>query len=102
MCTFSQIGKVELLNLDFSPNKECFRLIGIFFLPIGEKFGTGKPDKVLYREKALYGFSVSLRLIGFNVMTNFIFTSQSCVRTVIYTTNRVVPGQFSQRQITSS
>ena len=28
---FSQIGKVFFLNLDFSANLECFRLIVIFF-----------------------------------------------------------------------
>ena len=32
---FSQIGKVYLLNLDFSANLECFGLIGIFFCQLG-------------------------------------------------------------------
>ena len=38
---FSKIGKVYLLNWDFSANWECSRSIGNFFQPIRIKFGTG-------------------------------------------------------------
>ena len=33
---FSKIGKVDLLNLDFSANWECFRSIGNFFSQLGK------------------------------------------------------------------
>ena len=38
---FSHIGKINLLNLDFSANWECFRLIGNFFSQLGKRFDTG-------------------------------------------------------------
>ena len=34
---FSQIGKVYLLNLDFSADWKCFNIIGIFFSQYGKK-----------------------------------------------------------------
>ena len=52
---FSKIGKVYLLNWDFSANLECSRSIGIFFSQLG-KIWYRKPDPVLYREKALNQF----------------------------------------------
>ena len=40
---FSKIGKVNLLNWDFSANWECYRSIGNFFSQLGKKLvpGTG-------------------------------------------------------------
>ena len=49
---FSKIGKVNLLNLDFSANWECSKSIGNFSAN-WEKIWYQKPDPVLYREKAL-------------------------------------------------
>ena len=48
---FSKIGKVNLLNWDFSANWECSRSIGNFFSQLGKKWYR-KPDPVLYREKS--------------------------------------------------
>ena len=45
---FFQIGKVYLLNLDFSANWECFRSTGNFFHPFGKKNGTGNKTPDLY------------------------------------------------------
>ena len=50
---FCKIGKVYLLNWDFSANWECFRSIGNFFSQLGKNLEYRKPDPVLYREKAL-------------------------------------------------
>ena len=60
---FSKIGKVNLLNLDFSANWECSRSIGNFSAN-WEKIWYRKPDPVLYREKALrsYHFETKSRL----------------------------------------
>ena len=49
---FSKIGKVYLLNWDFSANWECSRSIGNIFSQLG-KIWYRKPDPVLYREKGL-------------------------------------------------
>ena len=49
---FNKIGKVYLLNSDFSANWECSRSIGIFSAN-WEEIWYRKPDPVLYREKAL-------------------------------------------------
>ena len=49
---FNKIGKVYLLNWDFSANWECSTSIGNFFSQLG-KIWYRKPDPVLYREKAL-------------------------------------------------
>ena len=38
---FIKIGKVYLLNLDFSASWECFRSVGKIFQPTGEEFDTG-------------------------------------------------------------
>ena len=46
---FNKIGKVYLLNLDFSASWEC-----PIFSANWEKIWYQKPDPVLYREKALY------------------------------------------------
>ena len=48
---FCEIGKVYLLNLDFSTNWECFRSIGNFFQPIGKKFGTGNRTQFCIEKK---------------------------------------------------
>ena len=48
----SNIGKIYLLNWDFSANWECSRSIRNFFSQLG-KIWYRKPDPVLYREKAL-------------------------------------------------
>ena len=47
---FNKIGKVYLLNWDFSANWECSTSI---FSVNWEKIWYRKPDPVLYREKAL-------------------------------------------------
>ena len=47
---FSKIGKVNLLNWDFSANWECSTSIGNFFSQLGKNL---VPEPVLYREKAL-------------------------------------------------
>ena len=51
----SEIGKVYLLNRDFSANWECSSLPGLLgiFSANWEKIWYRKPDPVLYREKAL-------------------------------------------------
>ena len=49
---FNKVGKVYLLNSDFSANWECSRSIGTFSAN-WEKVWYRKPDPVLYREKAL-------------------------------------------------
>ena len=49
---FNKIGKVYLLNWDFSANWECSTSIGNFSAN-WEKIWYRKPDPVLYREKAL-------------------------------------------------
>ena len=49
---FSKIGKVYLLNCDFSANWEYSRSVGNFSAN-WEKIWYRKPDPVLYREKAL-------------------------------------------------
>ena len=48
---FSKIGKVYLLNWDFSANWECSRSIGNFFQPIGKKFGTGNRTQFCIEKK---------------------------------------------------
>ena len=54
---FSKIGKVYLLNWDFSANWECSRSIGYIFSQLG-KIWYRKPDPVLCREKALHTLPV--------------------------------------------
>ena len=57
---FSKIGKVYLLNWDFSANWECSGQLGIFSAN-WEKIWYRKPDPVLYREKALLIFPMFVR-----------------------------------------
>ena len=52
---FSQIGKVYLLNWDFSANWEMFQVSWEFFQPIGKNFGTRNWTQFcILREKAMY------------------------------------------------
>ena len=48
---FSKIGKVNLLNWDFSANWECSRSIGNFFSQLGKKFGTGHRTQFCIEKK---------------------------------------------------
>ena len=65
---FSNIGKVYLLNLDFSANWECFRSIGNFFSQLGKNLVPETGPSFIYREKALILFMVN---VIFYSLSNF-------------------------------
>ena len=48
---FSKIGKVYILNWDFSANWECSRSIGNFFSQLGKNFGTGNRTQFCIEKK---------------------------------------------------
>ena len=61
---YSKIGKVNLLDWDFSANWECSRSIGNFSAN-WEIIWCRKPDPVLYRERALGAVTQENQSLGF-------------------------------------